>query len=256
MIPVSLAESNKPVRMNLMGQGVIIGDVHVPYHDQDAVECMITWAKANKHTDWLLINGDFADFYSVSRWEKDPRKRDLLAELEDVKTLLKHLKGIFKQVIYKAGNHESRYSRYLTEKAPELLSIPALQLDRILELRELGIKYVPEHKPILLGPHLYVFHGHEIRLSGGVSPARTLFLRVKSNAIAGHLHRASQNTEVLPDGRTVSTWTHGCLCGLNPDYLPVNMGWVHGFAAVTLEGKGGCRWRVQNLRILADGQIV
>lgn len=44
----------------------------------------------------------------------------------------------------------------------------------------------------------------------------------------------------------------GCLCGLHPQWLPLNK-WAHGFAEIT--GLPDGLWRVKNYRIL-DGVII
>jgi hypothetical protein len=49
----------------------LLSDVHIPFHDRAAVETAFAHAAAQK-PDLILLDGDFADFYSVSFFDKDP----------------------------------------------------------------------------------------------------------------------------------------------------------------------------------------
>jgi len=77
--------------------------------------------------------------------------------------------------------------------------------------------------------------------------ARGLFLRGKVSAMQGHNHSVSEHTESNMNGDIVTTWSLGCLCELNPAYLPINK-WSHGFAMVDLSDNGK-DFHVRNYRI-------
>jgi hypothetical protein len=51
----------------------------------------------------------------------------------------------------------------------------------------------------------------------------------------------------------ITCWSIGCLCGLHPEYAPLNK-WVHGFAIVHGESEDGY-FEVENKRIV-EGRIV
>ena len=48
----------------------VIGDLHIPYHDEDAIETACDKMEA-EGVDSILINGDLLDFYQLSFHEKD-----------------------------------------------------------------------------------------------------------------------------------------------------------------------------------------
>jgi hypothetical protein len=53
-------------------RALMISDVHVPYHDIDALKMALRHGK-KLEADAVILNGDLCDFYSISFWDKDPR---------------------------------------------------------------------------------------------------------------------------------------------------------------------------------------
>ncbi len=232
---------------------LILSDVHIPYHNLSAVIAALRYGE-QKAVDTIILNGDMADFYSVSYWQKDPRKRRMPEELKDVNQFLCVVREMFPKarILYKLGNHEERLENYMELKAPELLGIEAFQTKQLLGLDDLGIEVVVDKRPILLGK-LWVIHGHEFRhaIAAPVNPARGLYLRAGDHCIEGHFHQSSQHSEKRMGDHVVSTWSTGCLCDMRPSYAVYNK-WNHGFATVEVD-KGGAFY-VQNLKIF-DGKI-
>ena len=215
----------------------ILSDIHLPYHSIEALTVAIDYLKKEK-IDALLLNGDVLDFHGLSRFCKDPRKKNFAQELETWKQLFKVFQRELNcKIYYKLGNHEARYEHYLWTKAGELTGVEEFDLSNILHARAEGITVIKD-KTIMKAGSLNIIHGHEFGQSvfSPVSIARGLYMRGKVNAIQGHNHRSSSHTEKDMEGKIVTTWSLGCLCELNPEYLPVN-NWNHGFAVVDLDGK-------------------
>ena len=251
-MPASDSKPVEHVSLKLAGRGLIASDWHIPYHDQEACEIAVNHAIDSGHTDWLLINGDFLDCYQLSNWERDPRARRFDQELDIARMVLERLGGIFKRKVYKEGNHEFRYERYLQQKAPELIGVPEFRLKKLLKLKRFGFEYVEENRVMQI-EKLNVIHGHEYRfaISNPVNPARGLFLRAKASALCGHFHQSSQHTEGDIRRSPTSCWSLGCLCNLAPKYMPLNR-WNHGFALASIEG---AEYHVENCRIV-NGKVV
>jgi len=75
-LPDAVNDNWAPVTLPFKsGRGLIMADLHVPYHDVEAVTVAIQWAQNNGYTDFVLLDGDISDHYTISRFEKDPRKR-------------------------------------------------------------------------------------------------------------------------------------------------------------------------------------
>jgi predicted phosphodiesterase len=254
--PYNLPESDESdwAAFEIKGKKIlVVSDIHVPYHNIKAVTAVIDYAKEYK-PDTLLINGDAVDFYALSRWEKDPRKRSFGDEMASLGELVHILKDqICQNVIYKIANHEERYDKFLYMKAHELLGIEETKLDTLL-LNRCGPMQIVGGKRIIKAGKLNILHGHEFTqgISAPVNPARGLYLRAKSHCLQGHLHQTSEHTEPNLNGEIVTTWSVGCLCELHPAYAPINK-WNHGFATVDVMPDGN--FHVQNKRI-RDGVIL
>jgi len=204
--------------------------------------------------DSLIINGDFCDFFRLSKFRKDVNVVQFREEIDMVLETLKVIRDIFKDgsIYFKEGNHEERLESYLQVRAPELLGIAKFTLREILNLDDLGIEYIGEKRPLKID-HLYIIHGHEFVYSSynPVNPARGYFLRARTICLGAHYHQTSEHTETALDQKVTSVWSTGCLCDLHPKYMPINK-WNHGFAIINME-KG--RFCVDNLKII-NGEVL
>ena len=233
-------------------RALLLFDVHVPYHDEEALELAVQHG-IDSSCDCVILVGDFMDFYACSFWEKDPRQRDFAGELNTGREMLKSIREAFpgKQIIYKLGNHEERYERWMIAKAPELLGVEDFQIQKLLRLDELNIRMMDYRAPITLGK-LNIIHGHEFgkSMTNPVNPSRGLFLKGKSNSICGHYHQSSSHNEKTIEQKIIGSWSSGCLCDMHPDYAPMN-NWNHGFIEVEMDGDD---FTVHNYKIL-NGRI-
>lgn len=233
-LPDSEEQEFKPYTLSKECKKVLLlSDIHIPYHSIDALTLALDYGKKKK-VDMIILNGDTIDFYQLSRFEKDPRKRSFAHELEATRSFLQTLRKQFPsaKIIYKCGNHDLRLQKYLMIKAPELLGVQEFELPQLLRFKELGIVWV-EDKTVMKLKKLNIIHGHEFS-AGFIAPvniARGLFLKANAIAIQGHNHQTSENTVTTLDGDMITTWSVGCLCELHPAYMPFNK-WNHGFAYI------------------------
>lgn len=224
----------------------VLSDIHVPYHSISALSCAFDRI-ADEKPDAILLNGDTVDFYGLSRFMKDPRKRSVAHELQALNEFLDVLQQFGSKIIYKLGNHCERYEHYLQHKAPELLGIPEFKFENLLKAGERGMAVVGE-KRIIKANKLNIIHGHEYpSVFSPVNIARGLYMKGKVSAMQGHNHQVSEHTESDMNGEIVTTWSLGCLCELNPAYMPLNR-WSQGFAMVDLSDNGK-DFEVRNYRI-------
>jgi len=225
---------------------LVMSDIHIPYHNINAITAVLDFAKKEK-PDAVLLNGDTLDFFQLSRFVKDPKKRSFAHELKAFKEFMDVLKKTLNAKIYfKIGNHEERYEHFLWTKAGELEGVDEFELENIIKARAEGIEFIKD-KRIMKAGGLNIIHGHEFS-SGFFSPvniARGLFLRGKVSAMQGHNHSSSEHTESDMNGKITTTWSLGCLCELHPAYLPLNK-WNLGFAVVDIDGEN---FDVRNKRI-------
>ena len=230
----------------------IFSDIHVPYHNIPSLTAAIDFCKKQK-PDALLLNGDTIDCHKLSRFTKDPQKRNFKQELDIFKALFQVFKKELNCKIYfKIGNHEERYEHFLQEKAGELIGIEEFDFNNILKARAEGIEIIGDKRPMQIGG-LWGIHGHEYvgGITAPVNPARGLFNRGKVTCFQGHNHQTSEHTEPTLSGKMITTWSLGCLSELHPAYMPLNK-WNHGFAMVELDGK---EFQFHNKRIY-NGKIL
>ena len=231
---------------------LFLTDIHFPYQDNNALE-MALESGQKWGANAIYLNGDTMDCYQISRFIKDRRMRDMSEELEDVRNFLKELKKSFNvPIYYKIGNHEDRWENFLRLQAPELLGIADFELRNVLRFNEIGIQEV-KSKQVAKAGKLSLLHGHEFGHSvfSPVNPARGLYMRAKESSIIGHHHQTSEHSEKNLNGKVVTTWSVGALCGMRPDYMPYNK-WNLGFAQLEFDSNGD--FEVYNKRII-NGKV-
>lgn len=253
-LPLGCETSFIPFVMEGNIRTLILSDLHIPYHSNNAIELAVNEGRKRK-CDTVIINGDLIDCYELSRFEKDPRARTFKDECEDVMDFFAWLRSRLPdaRIVYKLGNHDERYEHYVWRNAPALCGLPSITLPALLQVADFGIEMV-EQKRVIVSGGLSIVHGHEFARSTfgePVNPARGLFLRAKATTIAGHWHQPSSHTEPTLQGRPITCWSTGCLCELHPPYMPINK-WRHGFA---IQERFKDSFRVENLT-LVDGNVV
>jgi len=231
----------------------IMGDLHIPYHDNRAITAAISWLKDHR-IDTILLNGDVIDCYKLSHFEKDPRRRNMKDEINAVILFFDILRDTFPEakIFFRKANHEYRWDRYMKEKAFELFNIPDFNFDEVLRLRFFDITPI-YHKRRIEAGKCHILHGDEY-IGGGaniVSPARWISSKTKTNTITGHFHKVSEHPEKGLDENIYSVWTVGCLCDLHPFWFPYN-NWGHGCARLRIHDNG--EFDVVNLKII-NGKV-
>ena len=196
-----------------------------------------------------MLNGDTLDCHTLSRFTKDPKARDFKFELDTLKSFIQVINKVLDcKIFFKIGNHEVRYQHFLYQKAGELVGIEEFEFHNIIKAKESGIEMIQSNQYMKLND-LRGIHGHEYigGISAPVNVARGLYLRGKVSAFQGHNHSTSEHTETDMNGKITTTWSVGCLCNLNPAYMPLNK-WNHGAAMVELDSNGS-DYQFHNKRI-------
>lgn len=228
-LPDSDAEDFTPFEMPFYKKVFIINDLHLPYHDIPALTSALDYGL--HHTpDAIFINGDALDIHQLSHFERDPSKKHFDEELNVFAQFMEILNDRFKCKIYfKFGNHEERYQKFLFQKARELSGVREFNLDNIVKAR--ADCEVIKNKRIVVINGLPYIHGHEYGrgVFSPVNAARGLFLQTKHSAVKGDCHTTSEHNEPDIFGRIMTTYSVGALCGLTPQWLPLNK-WNHGCA--------------------------
>lgn len=246
-IPESLYEDYIPYQVPSNNKNILVlCDIHLPYHHKNALKVAIEDG-VRRGVDTVILNGDTIDFYSISRFIKDPKFRDLTKELQVARQFLKYLRATFPDalIIFKTGNHEDRWKHHIWNHAADFANL--LNLDDVLHLNDFGIHFVDDKQLIKAGK-LYIAHGHEIfSASGAINVARNFRLKANDNVLFGHFHRTQDDYARDLGNSFKGAWAVGSLCGLSPLYMPINQ-WNNGFAVVEVEDSG--MFEIHNKKVL------
>jgi predicted phosphodiesterase len=250
-LPESHQEKRQPFKLPTSCNNILlISDLHIPYHDIDAINLAIKYGVENK-INTIFINGDLIDNHQVSRFEKDPRKRSVKQEFDATKQFLRSLRAVFPDahIYWLKGNHCVRWERFLLQKASEIWDDPYFHLEERLQLNEERV-HLLDDKVLVKAGKLAITHGHHIfkGIFTPVSPARGAYTKAKQNVIVGHLHRPSHHPESDMEGNINAAWSMGCLCQLKMDYSPLVSNSLHGFAHITIDKNGD--FTVKNFSII------
>ncbi len=210
-----MSKKNKPTIIKI----VQINDAHVPFHDEKTFSVIYKFLEYFKPHQ-LVIPGDFVDFYELSCFDKNPkRKLSLQDEIDKSYQILKTLKELVNEIHFIQGNHEERLRKFLW-KNPELSSLKCLEIDKLLNLDLLKINFY-EHEYVYKS--LSFTHGEVARKYSSYT-ARAEHDNYGSNRSIGHTHRLGSYFKTDKRG-TTSCYEGGCTCILNPEYISGTPNW-------------------------------
>lgn len=253
-LPDPIDRSHRPYVLPVQGWWLVIGDVHLPFHDRVTIELAIEMARRRRAVG-VLLNGDLLDCHELSRFDKSPLDPRYVDEVQMGRQFLAYVRHRMPKavIVWKDGNHEERAQSYLFSRAPALFGLDVLTIPHLLDFAGFGVEYVTDRRVIHAGK-LNIIHGHEYRptIQTPVNAARGLFLRAKSVAMTNHFHQVSEHHEPNINGKPQGAWSVGCACHLSPFYMPLNR-WSSGFALVNIYGQD--EFSVENKRVIS-GQVV
>lgn len=206
-------------------------DWHCPFHDLEAIELAIKFARDLKPIQ--LIIHETNDWYSISKFNKDPNRKETLQDDLDVTVgLLKYLRSNFKKIpiIMLKSNHDARLKKYLSSDAKGLSSLRCLTITEQLKLNELEIAYKAYEffrKTVLWK------HGDYIRAESAYTAKQEL-LKEGVSGCSGHTHRLGVHWR--SDRINNAVWVeNGCLCSLAPEWVKGPVNWQTGVGVFTFK---------------------
>jgi hypothetical protein len=232
-----------------MVKAVLYGDVHFPNQDDRALAVLMA-VVADYEPDVLVCMGDLLDCYLLSAFDKNPAVLSTLQdEIDMARTHLHQMAQIAPNArrIFLEGNHEDRLRRLLwnlQDRNRTLTTLrdvnEALEWTSLLHLDEIGWEFVPHlgsaqaNQNVL--PKFLLKHGTVVRKWSGWS-ARAEWERYGKSGASGHCHRLGMFFH--RDLRGNHVWVEtGCLCDLEPDWLP-SPDWQNGFVVASFEKETG-----------------
>lgn len=235
---------------------MVLGDIHIPYQDDNAVNTALKYAKEYKPHN-VVVNADLVDFYGLSDFDKNPeRKGSIQDELDEANKFLRNLRkavGDKTKIYLTYGNHEARLQRYLWRN-PELESLRDLKLEKQLALKELNIKFIngsldywkQSNGHLKIGDAA-IMHGDQ-RINGSRGGAKSGYaamntmLQMQSSVVMGHVHRLGIVYHNSPYDQLVGV-EGGCLCT-----IPPGANWQQGFVTFDTVKNKNVNYRLHHIK--------
>ena len=228
---------------------VSLTDLHYPFQDTRAISAALEYVRKTQPS--VVVCHELHDFYTLSHFDKDPRRKiDLQDEIDQVAGFFKDLREACpdSRIIMLDSNHLDRLRRYLWSQAQALCSLRALEIPELLNLAKYNIEYLND---VTIRGVLFK-HGEVVRQGSGASALAEL-QKENISGISGHTHRIG--IVYRRDREGLKFWIEsGCLCITRPDYIKGIPNWQSGFAEVSWR-EGSNMPRPELIRIV-DGACV
>ena len=165
---------------------LVISDLQIPYHHEQAVKNLIKLVKREKF-DLILNTGDELDMQSQSRWAQGTK-------LEWEGTLDAD-RSLAQDILYELGttdvtrsNHTDRLYHTLL-RAPSLIGLPELEYAKFMDFAGLGIRF--HKRPFEFHKGWVLVHGDEGSMNSNAGlTALGLAKKFGKSVVCGHTHRA------------------------------------------------------------------
>lgn len=216
---------------------VFLSDLHVPFHDPAVVRAALALIR-DVEPRRVVLNGDIADFFQLSRFNTGQERLDTLQEEIDAANAIRlAVREAAPGALIEEtqGNHDHRIISYVQANARALTSLRALEPPQLFQYAELAITPHPG-AGFLLRPHFLVKHGTLVRKYPGAT-ARAEMAAAGISGISGHTHRLA--TYRFAGYGPARQWTEqGGLMRLDPDYVTGPPNWTQGLVVGEFATKG------------------
>jgi len=218
----------------------LISDLQVPYHDQRAVDAVVSCLDDLRAPDDLVCTvGDEIDLPTISRWTQGgPGEWERTIGRDRDKTV--EILAALRVNHAVRSNHTDRLFQSLQSRLPGLLGLPELELRNFLRFDELGIEFHEE--AFRVAPGWAVLHGDESGTSqvAGTTAAR-LAAKVGLSIACGHTHRLGLQPHTQGVNGTVTRTLYGMEVGCLMDFRQATYtrthNWQQGFGILYVDGK-------------------
>lgn len=210
-----------------------IFDVHVPDHDRRLWASWLDWCRDEKPQE-VIIGGDFLELESCSEHGGVARPALLTEELAAGKEALADIRRANPnaRLTYLEGNHETRLTRKVINKLPDLDG--AVTIPEALELKKLGVSW-HKYGDVIMRGKLGVTHGWWCNEHHAAKHLR----KAKCSIAYGHTHRPQVFTDGGVDGDVNGAFGMPCMRSLNADWVNgAPTGWIQGFGVFYVQPNG------------------
>jgi len=204
-----------------------------PIHDTKALDIALQIIKDTK-PDQVILNGDNLDFPQLGRFaQENTFGTTLNATLDYVHQFLAQIRANAPdtKIVYLAGNHELRLSKYIMQYAEKLYGVRqagttdrVLTIPFLLNLADIECEYKSGYPAAQywINERLKAIHGSVVRPAGKTAAA--LVSADETSTLFGHIHRheyAAKTAKNFSGARLVIAQSFGCLAridGAVPSY--------------------------------------
>ncbi len=200
---------------------IIVNDLQRPFHDQRTLTAVEHFWD-DFEPDLEVYDGDIADFYTLSSFDKNPSRRFRLPdELRDTRGWLAARAEANPDArrIFIDGNHEQRLQRFL-KRNPELSGLEELTVGKLLGLEDVGAHHL-DYMSVVDFLGFRIEHGYKTAQSKAfpTAVARWMALATGSSGLCGHTHHFGIYSWTDTRG-SHSYIENGCLCRFDLEYAP------------------------------------
>lgn len=212
---------------------IVLPDVHIPFHDEALVKAWMDFVICEQ-PDGIDIIGDVMDCYTLSDFNKNPRRKVSFAEeVKLTKGLMYDIRaaaGHECDIHYSEGNHEYRLERMLWGNSKELADLKELKMPQLLDLAGPHIQWHNASEPYKIRD-LWYTHGNIIRIHAGMT-ANAMSQKVEGPVLIGHTHRMGYSPTTAWTGLR-GGYEAGHLCNYRElDWVKSPPNWQQGWAVV------------------------
>lgn len=213
---------------------IIIGDLHFPYHNKNALKEVTRAIKAEKPTHIVQI-GDLYDQYSFSRFTRKnitlPEAELKAAREESTKMWRNCLSVNSVRMGYQIlGNHDLRLIKRAEERLPEAQKLVRRGLMELYKFK--GVKTIEDDREILYIDNVAFHHGYLSK----IGDHRDVFLK---NTVVGHSHIGGVSFRQI-HGQTLWELNAGYLADETAEPLMYNPSksskWTLGYGLIDQKG--------------------
>jgi len=233
-------------------------DQHGIFVDRHAWELSLMLVR-DFEPDVVPVGSDDMDFYTFSKFSKNPARRESLQdELDFMADRYAELKDacdpywewVTKPIGYTPtfhptviGNHNERFIKTLWDN-PKFFGLRGMEYSRLMNYEKFGFSWsgnpwdFKANRDWSPQENLVFTHGTKVSQYPGYSVKNEMASRFyDASLVMGHCHRGAQNVVTKPDGTQLWGVEGFCLCNLDPEYA-TRTNWTQGIVLVTIHASG------------------
>lgn len=209
--------------------------------------------------DYIYLLGDLIDFWQISKFRKDPlRKENIQEDIDKTREYLKHIRdnALEARISLHYGNHLVRLRNYIWDKADKLAGIRSLDLKWMLGCDDLKLKVIESAEGFEVQGKLVLTHGTVVSQDSAMTARRNL-QKYGQSVISGHTHRLGSTYKTDLRG-TIGAWENGCLCTLDliHEWGSELANWQQGFSIIFFSERKDERFLVQQIPIIHNSFMI